>query len=563
MLQHLHVKNLAIIDEVDVSFGDHLNIMTGETGAGKSVIIGSINLALGAKASKSLIRTGAEYASVELVFQVNEPVAEALKALDVYPEEGQVILSRRLTGDRSISKINGESVTLSQVRNVAELLLDIHGQHEHQSLLHIKNHLEILDRYGRLETEGLLTELKTFVKDWRQKKKELETFTLDEEKRLRELAFLEYEWNEMEEVAVRPGEEEELAAACRKMSNARKLWDLVHEIHELCSGDGGASELIGQAVRQMGRVTALDEAAENLQSQLMDLEALLDDFNREISGYEDSCVFDGAELARMEERLDEIRSLMAKHGGTYDSLQAYAKEAAENIERYRNYEIYKERCQKELTALEQEISKRNVQLSAIRQKYAATLAEEIRQALLDLNFLDVKFEIAFRTLDSFTEKGTDEVQFLISTNPGESVRPLADVASGGELSRIMLAVKSVMADADQIPTLIFDEIDVGISGRTAQKVSERMAAIAQNHQVLAITHLAQIAAMADHHFIIEKAAASDKTATQIRMLSQDGSVEELARILGGAEITELVRTSAAEMKKLAVETKAKIHERTR
>ena len=563
MLQHLHVKNLAIIDEVDISFGDHLNILTGETGAGKSVIIGSINLALGAKASKNLIRTGAEYASVELVFQVNDRVAESLKELDVYPEDGQVILSRRITGDRSISKINGESVTLSQVRAVAELLLDIHGQHEHQSLLHNKNHLEILDRFGRVDTGLILTELKVLVHDWKKKKKELESYTMDEEKRLRELAFLEYEWNEIEEVAVQPGEEEELAVAVRKMSNARKLWDFVHEIHELCSGDGGASELIGQAVRQMGRVTALDEGAEGLQSQLMDLESLLDDFSREIANYEDSCVFDGVEMSRMEDRLDQIRNLMAKHGGTYEALQAYVVEASEKMEMYRNYELHKQRCEKELSELEQEILLRNQRLSSIRHQYASALAVEIQQALLDLNFLDVQFEIDFKELDTFTDKGTDEITFMISTNPGEPVRPLSDVASGGELSRIMLAVKSVMADADEIPTLIFDEIDVGISGRTAQKVSEKMAEIARNHQVLAITHLAQIAAMADHHYIIEKAADGDKTATNIRPLTREGSVEELARILGGAEITDLVRTSADEMKNLADETKTKIYERSR
>ena len=556
MLEHLHVKNLAIIDEVDISFGNHLNILTGETGAGKSVIIGSISLALGAKASRSLIRKGAAYASVELVFQVEERLKSLLEAYDVYPEDGQVILSRRLTGDRSISKINGESVTLSRVREVASLLLDIHGQHEHQSLLHIQNHLEILDRYGRGETEAPKAELRSLVQSWRKKKKELETFTLDEEKRLRELSFLEYEWNEIEEAQVKPGEEEELAAACKKMSNAKMLWDLVQEIHGLCGGDEGAADLLGRAVRQMGRAAELDEEASGLLEQLRELEALLDDFNREIASYQDGCVFEEDSLTEMEERLDTIRGLMAKHGGTYETLMAYQQEAEAEIERYRNYELYRNRCQEELAAFEEELAKRCQALSEIRKKYAKELAIQIKQALQDLNFLDVQFEISFRKLSSFTELGNDEVQFLISTNPGEPVRPLSEVASGGELSRIMLAVKSVMAEADAIPTLIFDEIDVGISGRTAQKVSEKMATIARNHQVLAITHLAQIAAMADSHFIIEKEAVNDSTATQIRQLLEEESIEELARILGGAPITEIVRKSALEMKKLANETKA-------
>ncbi len=556
MLEHLHVKNLAIIDEVDISFGNHLNILTGETGAGKSVIIGSISLALGAKASRSLIRKGAAYALVELIFQVEDRLAALLEQYDVYPEDGQVILSRRLTGDRSVSKINGESVTLSRVREVASLLLDIHGQHEHQSLLHIQNHLEILDRYGRAELEAPRRELRSLVQNWRKKKKELETFTLDEEKRLRELSFLEYEWKEIEEAQVKLGEEEELAAACKKMSNAKMLWDLVQEIHSLCSGDSGAADLLGRAVRQMGRAAELDEEASSLLEQLRELEALLDDFNREIAGYQEGCVFDVDSLMEMEERLDTIRGLMAKHGGTYDSLMAYQQEAEEGIERYRNYELYRNRCQQELEGLEKELREKSSQISVIRRRYAEGLAVQIEQALQDLNFLDVRFEIAFRELPGFTELGTDEVQFLISTNPGEPVRPLSEVASGGELSRIMLAVKSVMAEADAIPTLIFDEIDVGISGRTAQRVSEKMAMIARNHQVLAITHLAQIAAMADSHFIIEKEARNDSTTTQIRELLEEESIEELARILGGAQITDTVRKSALEMKKLANETKA-------
>lgn len=558
MLQHLHVKNLAIIDEVDISFGNHLNILTGETGAGKSVIIGSINLALGAKASRSLIRNGAEYASVELVFQTEPELDKLLQEYDVYPEEGQVILSRRLTGERSISKINGESVTLAQVRAVAGLLLDIHGQHEHQSLLHHQNHLEILDRYCKSETEPLKAELKTLVRDWRAKKKELDEFQMDEEKRLRELAFLEYEWNEIEEAQVKPGEEEELAAACKKMGNAKKLWGLVQEIHGLCGEDNGAGDYLGRAVRQMSRVAELDEGADSLQEQLLTIESLLSDFNREISAYADDCVFDEETYAQTEERLDQIRGLMAKHGGTYDLLMEYREKAQTEIERYQNYERYREECQAELLRLEQEIGVINGKLTRIRKKNADVLAVKIRQSLEELNFLDVRFEIAFREIPEFTEKGADEVHFLISTNPGEPVRPLSEVASGGELSRIMLAVKSVMAEADAIPTLIFDEIDVGISGRTAQKVSEKMAAIAGSHQVIAITHLAQIAAMSDSHFVIEKKAEGGVTATGIRELTAEESVEELARILGGAEITEAVRTSAAEMKKLAIQTKEQI-----
>lgn len=561
MLQHLHVKNLAVIDEVDISFGDHLNILTGETGAGKSVLIGSINLALGAKASRSLIRTGAEYASVELVFQVGDGLVAPLNELDIYPEEGQVIISRRLTGERSISKINGENVTLGTVREAAALLLDIHGQQENHSLLRHQNHLEILDRYCHGKTEERKAELRELVQEWRKKKKELDTLQMDEEQRLRELDFLEFEWNEIESLQVKEGEEEELAASCHKMANAQRLWDLVQEIHSLCGNDGGAAELIGRAVRQMGRVAELDSGAQELMAQVSELEALLDDFNREISGYEESCVFDGGELAEAEERLDAIRGLMAKHGGSYPALMDYRQEAEEKIERYKNYEAYREACAEEIDKLAARIRKKSRELSEIRKSEAMELQAHIQDALVDLNFAQVQFEIGFGELPEFTEKGTDDVTFLISTNPGEPVRPLTEVASGGELSRIMLALKSVMAEVDSIPTLIFDEIDTGISGRTAQKVSEKMAAIAGSHQVLAITHLAQIAAMADTHFVIEKKVEASHTETGIRRLTEDEAVEELARILGGAEITGAVRASAVEMKNLAIQTKARNRER--
>ena len=553
MLRSLHVKNLALIDEIEVEFGEGLNILTGETGAGKSIILGSVNLALGGRYTRDIIRDGADYGFVELTFEIRDPgQIERLKALDVFPEEGMVVLSRRLMEGRSVSRINGETVTMGLLREVSAVLIDIHGQHEHQSLLYKKNHLEILDAFAREEGAGCRQAVQEAYRDYRACEKELEEVSMDESQRAKEMAFLEFEVEEIEKAALQEGEDEELESAYRRMANGRKIAGSALEAYRYTSEDpDSASENLSRAIRALSEAAECDEGARQLQEQLVEVDSLLNDFNRELSDYSKSCEYSEEELYETENRLNEINRLKVKYGGTVGEILAYQEQQAGKLEKLQDYEAYLAGLEKKAREAEALLAKACRSLSQVRKSQAAILEEAVQKGLEELNFADVRFEIHFKELKSYTGNGTDDVEFMISLNPGQPLRPLKDVASGGELSRIMLAIRTVMARRDDIETLIFDEIDVGISGRTAQKVSEKMALIGKTHQVICITHLAQIAAMADAHYVIEKTVEEMETRTRIRRLTEEDSVRELARILGGARITDAVLTNAREMKELA------------
>lgn len=554
MLQGIHVKNMALIDEADVDFGSRLNILTGETGAGKSIIIGSVNMALGGKVSKDIIRNGADYALAELHFTVdNAQILKRLEALDVPVDGNEVTISRRITGSRSVARINGELVSLAVLRQAAALLIDIHGQHEHQSLLHKEKHLAILDQFAKEDIASVKQELKAAYLTYTALKKEMNEAVTDEGKRLSEISFLEYQIDEIEQAALADGEEEELDRAFRRMSHARQMMESVASAHEMTGYDSraAAGDLIGRALHELYPIERYDEAVGGLIQQLADIDALLNDFNRELADYQDSLTFDEETYHETEERLEVIHRLKSKYGDGIAQILAHQAKCQEELDRLNDYENYLDKLQNQLAAAEKEVQRLSDMVTAIRRDKAAILQKYIKEALIDLNFLDVRFEIVCEPIGHFTEEGQDSIEFMISTNPGEALKPLGRVASGGELSRIMLAVKSVLADADDIETLIFDEIDTGISGRTAQKVSEKMAVIARKHQVICITHLPQIAAMADSHYVIEKNTMDNRTITNIYQLSEDAAVDEIARLLGGVEITDAVMKNAREMKKLA------------
>lgn len=558
MLQSLHVKNLALIEEAEVEFKKGLNILTGETGAGKSIIIGSVNLALGGRYTADIIRRGADYGLVELIFSIESRETEArLKELDIFPEEGQLILSRKFMDGRSISRINGETVSIGQLKEVSSVLIDIHGQHEHQSLLYRKNHLEILDAFAGKEAEESKKELGIHYKEYKSLREKLSETHRDEETREKELSLLQYETEEIRNAQLQNGEDEELERSYSVMLNSRKIAESVQEAYNYTTGAdmGSASELLSRAVRSLQDAAGYDEKAQKLCEQLIEVDSLLNDFNRELSEYSKSFDFSPEEFQETEQRLNEINHLKSKYGNTIEQILEYCEEKEKRLAVLQDFDQYKSQLEKALTEEEKVLLSYCDTLYTIRKKAAKELEALITQGLLDLNFLEVQFGIAFEKTGQFTANGTDEVEFMVSMNPGEPVRPLKDVASGGELSRIMLAIKTVMAKKDEIETLIFDEIDVGISGRTAQKVSEKMELIGKSHQVICITHLAQIAAMADSHFLIEKKVKDNATITDIRLLSIPESVEELARILGGAKITEAVLQNALEMKELAAKTK--------
>ena len=557
MLQNLHVKNLALIDEIEVEFKDGLNILTGETGAGKSIILGSISLALGGRYTKDILRQGAEYGFVELTFLVeNESQQKKLKEMDIYPEEGMVTLSRRLMAGRSVSRINGETVQMGLLKEVSSILIDIHGQHEHQSLLYKKNHLGIVDAFAR---EYLAEDKKKAAQAYKAYKaceKELKEAMADESQRAKELSFLKFEVSEIQEAHLLPGEDEELESLYRRMTNSKKIADSVNEAYLYTSeGGGNASEALSRAIRALSEASEYDDRAAQLYDQLVEVDSLLNDFNRELADYSKTCEFSDEEFYETENRLNEINHLKTKYGDTVEKILDYCASQEERIGILEDYDNYILRLKDQCAKAEEALRQSTARLTKIRKKQAKILEQAIEEGLKDLNFENVKFRIQFESTKDYTAEGMDDIEFMISLNPGQPVKPLAGVASGGELSRIMLAIKAVMAKRDEIETLIFDEIDVGISGRTAQKVSEKMAFIGTKHQVICITHLAQIAAMADHHYMIEKSTNKGDTKTSIELLDEKRSIEELARILGGARITDTVVQSAVEMKELAKQTK--------
>ena len=558
MLQSLHVKNLALIDEVEVEFGEGLNILTGETGAGKSIIIGSINLALGAKADKDLIRTGAEYALVELIFTVEQPQQlKAIQELDLPVEEEQIILQRRIMPSRNVCKVCGETVTARQLKQLAEILIDIHGQHEHQSLLQSAKQLEILDAYAGEVLTPYKEELRNIYGEYRKAVEALSDSEVDEETRKREVALAEFECQEIEEAALISGEDEEVEQTYQKLVNGQKIRDAVNIAHALCGyEEGGIGSNVGRALREMKTVSAYDDVLREFEQQLLDIDSLLNDYNRGVADYLSELEFDGELFDQTEKRLNLINHLKTKYGNSIEDILQYRDKAESTLDKYRDYDTYRKELYERVNALKQKAAAVGTEISDIRRRFAAKLSEEMRTALVDLNFQEVAFEIKIASApDLVSGNGFDKVTYMISTNAGERPRELAQVASGGELSRIMLALKTVLADKDAIETLIFDEIDTGISGKTAWKVSEKMGILGKGHQIICITHLPQIASMADRHFCIEKKVEDNRSVTDIRKLDEEESTAEVAIMLGSASITENVMNNAREMKELARKTK--------
>ena len=555
MLLNVSVKNLALIKESDVYFQDGMNILTGETGAGKSIIIGSINMALGGKMSKEMIRNGEESAMVELVFKVDKKnTAEKLREAGVMMDEDEVIINRKIVNGRSITKVNGETFPVNALKNITSLLIDIHGQHDHQSLLKNEKHLYILDEFAKNELSDSKERVKALYENYCDAKKKLEEFNMDEEQRIREYEFYQFEINEITAANLIEGEDKEIEDNFKKISNMKKILESLSVVHNLMDENGGDNirNMMAGAVAEMSGISEYDSGLEGIYNQLVSIEELCSDASRDITSYAETTEFDGEKAKELEERLDLINHLKQKYGRTIDEINEYLKEKQEKLEILENYASKKEEAEKNLEKCIKELDEECEKLSELRKKAAKDFSVKVVEVLKDLNFLQVEFDVEFRKISGYSSKGTDMIEFMISTNPGEPILPLAKIASGGELSRIMLGIKTIMADADDIDTLIFDEIDTGISGRTAQKVAEQMKLLSKTHQIICITHLPQIASMADNHLKIEKKSKDDSTSTEIFVLNNEQSVEELARMLGGAQITDAVLENAREMKKFAL-----------
>ena len=587
MLQNLHVKNLALIDEVEVDFGPGLNILTGETGAGKSIILGSVNLALGGRYNADMLRKGARFGLVELMFSIeNQELIRQLEEMDIFPEDGMLILSRKLMEGRSVSKINGETVTMGVLRDVASLLIDIHEQHEHQRLLNKRNHLTFLDVYAKEQVEKPKQKMALAYRAYQEYSRRLEASGMEEKERRKEIDLTEYELHEIESAHLRMGEDEDLESLYQRMTQSKDLTSAVAQTYQYTSEDdrNNASDLLSRAIRSLQEVEHFDEKGTALYGQLVEIDSLLNDFNRELSEYAKSFEFSEEEFYETENRLidsllndfnrelseyaksfefseeefyetenrlNEINRLKAKYGNTVNEILEYAEEKRQRLNELEHYETYIENLRSQTEAAQKEMQSCAEKLSKIRKKAAISFTKEIKAGLEDLNFLDVQLEMRFLQEAKMSALGMDDAEFFISVNPGEPPKPLGTTVSGGELSRILLAIKTVLADKEDTPTLIFDEIDSGISGITAGKVAEKLHIIGQKRQVICITHLPQIAAAADAHYLIQKQTDQTTTKTGIFPLDEDASVGELARLLGGAQVTKNILDSAKEMKEMA------------
>ncbi len=546
MLLELNVKDIALIRKASVSFDKGLNVMTGETGTGKSVIIDSALLALGGKIRGDLIRRGAEYGYIELIFGIDPEKAALLKELDIYPdEEGMLVISRKVMPGRSVSRINDEAVTLAKLREVTSLLIDIYGQNEFHTLMDRRAHLQILDDFMAGETGELRAAVKNAYHAYKDALAKAAGFTLDEKQRLREMDMAGYEIREIDEAKLREGEEEELSARFRKLNHAMSIAEDVSDAYNALSQCD-----TGRAVSAISHALRYDEDLQQIHDEILDLQSVMDVLLKDLSDYARSVEVDEGSLRQMEQRLDQIRGLEAKYGQTTADIMRYRDEAEKRLRELETYEENRLRAEREAKDAEARLLKLCEDLSLKRREGAERLTAAIRCELEDLGFEKASLSMDF-VKKAVSEDGYDDAGFIASMNPGEAMKNLSEVASGGELSRVMLAVKTVLAETDRIPTLIFDEIDTGISGRTAQKVAEKMDVIGMNHQVICVSHLPQIAAMADSHYCIRKTENDGRNITEIEKLDREGSENELARLLGGASITRAVLENASEMKELA------------
>ena len=551
MLTNIHVKNLALIDEVEIDFKPGLNILTGETGAGKSILLGSIHLALGGRYSGDMLRVGAPFGLVELSFLIeDEQLHQKLIEREIYPEDKVLVLSRRLMEGRSVSKINGETVSIHHLQEVADLLIHVHGQHEHQTLRSKKNHLDVLDNYGSDIISKLKEEVATLYKEYISCKKTYEEADLDESSRKKEISFLDFEIKEIEEGNLKVGEDEELEEGYRRMSEGKKLTENTGLAYSYTSGssEGNASEYLSRAIHALAQVEKFDERGAQLYRQVVELDSLLNDFNRELSDYEKSLEFSQEDLYHVETRLNYINQLKSKYGQSIEQILNYLEECQIKLDGLSNYEEHIRQLKENLEQAEAKLREASSKLTRAREKVAVELSKRMIAGLQELNFMDVQFKVKINPLEKYTADGLDDIEFYISTNPGEPIKPLSLVASGGELSRIMLVLKTLLADKEETGTLIFDEIDTGISGVTAARVADKLKLLGNKRQVICITHLPQIAAQADVHYLIEKQIDKNKTVTKILCLEEDDSIKELARILGGDKVTESVLATAREMK---------------
>ena len=562
MLNFLRIQNVALIDVLEISFGAHLNILSGETGAGKSIVIDAINFVLGERPGKDFIRSGENSAEVEaLMTASDEHVLASLRALGVpLEEDNAVLLFRSLTdAGKSVCRANGRVITIGMLKEISALLIDIHGQHAHQSLLNPARHIELLDRFCGDTLDTLKTAAAESFRSYREIIKQIKALSGDESERAAKIDLYTFQLNEIESAQLQPNEDETLDARKRFLGASEKLTKSANEalsaLYDNASGSA-ALDMLSAALTPVATLADIDETQAEFAEAIQDMHARLDDLLRDFRRYCDNLESDPSELDRVETRLDAIYKLKKKYGATVADILEYAAQTRQKLDAIENSAEALEQLNAEKSAFEKEIVRLSAQMSIVRKAAAQSIEKEIESVLRDLGMKSAAFSIAVERKKELSPNGFDKIEFLIAPNSGEPMKPLSQIASGGEMSRVMLALKTALADCDHIETFIFDEIDTGVSGRTAQQVAEKLATIGRSHQILCITHLPQIAAMGDSHFLIEKQVAGERTLTSMHELPADGIIRELARLTSGAQITDMSLRAAAEMKEMANAFKA-------
>ncbi len=537
MITTLHIQNIGIIDDLSIDFNEGFNVLTGETGAGKTLIIGSLSILAGGRFPKEMIRNGESYSFMEANFYC--PNNE--KAID-----DNIIISREIhSNGRSSCKINGRLVTVNELKELMSEVIDIHGQHDSQLILNPTKHISYLDSFIGKEIEKDLSDYREKLKEYKSLKQELKNTYGEEKEKERRLDLLCYQLEEIESAKLNKTEEAELEEKHKRMQNAEKLKENLAQIdNELNENAIGA---ISNAIRSLEKIQdcgkEYNEKLNILKSSYYDIQELARDF----SDMKENVDFDDDERNKIESRLDLIYSLKRKYGNTIEEILVYGEKIEEEIHKIENLDEYHTKIKKQLEKLKEQMKEIATRMHQLRKQSAKILAEKINGQLKELEMQSAKFEVQILEEANFNENGTDIIEFMICTNVGEGMKPLTKIASGGEMARIMLAIKNVLADVDAVGTLVFDEIDTGISGKAGQAVGEKMKEIAQNHQVICITHLPAIAAKGDYNYYIHKQTKENKTYTNIRQLNEEETIEEIARISSG-EITEIAKAHARELK---------------
>ncbi|MBO8434756.1 MAG: DNA repair protein RecN [Tyzzerella sp.] len=554
MLENIRIKNVALIEESDIKFKGGLNILSGETGSGKSMIIDSINFALGGRVNRDFIRKDTESARVEALFSGNEYINSILSENGIETEDDfSVIITRTFnTSGKSVCRINGTMVTAGAVKNISEYLIDIHGQHEHQSLLNPKKHIFLLDKFCGVALDEKLEVLGVLYSQYKSVLKSIDELNGDEMQRAQRMDMLYFQKEDIENAKLKVGEEEELTERRKVLSNLEKVVRLAGNSLELLyegSLNGvSATDNISDALYNIQTLADIDPSISHISENLSTVSALLDDVCHELKAYFRNAESDPDELMRIDERLNMIYSLKRKYGKSIAEILEFYNRIVKELEFMENSEEILSKLYLEKSKLEDEINLICKEISDIRKEKALIIESEIEKELKDLEMKNAIFKINIKDKEMFTSKGKDNVEFLISANMGEELKPLSRIASGGEMSRVMLALKSILSEVDTIDTFIFDEIDTGVSGRTAQKVAEKMSNVSKKNQIICITHLPQIASMADNHLLIEKYTENNRTTTDVIQLSNEESISEICRLMGGVTITDATIQAAKDMK---------------